>query len=97
MHSKKIHSKLRQVKNVKSVLESLQEHSGNLSIQGVGYIFQNRQSFIGRIFWSLVVTSMILLASVWSCLMYQDWQASPVLTTVTTPAHPIEQARAILT
>ena len=97
MQSKKIHSKLRQVKNVKSVLESVQEHSVNLSIQGVGYIFQDRQSFIGRIFWSLVVSSMILLASVWSCLMYQDWQASPVLTTVTTPAHPIEQARAILT
>ncbi len=94
MQSKKINSKLGQVKNHKLVLESLQKHSGNLSIQGVAYIFQNHQSLIGRIFWSLVVTSTIMLASVWSYLMYQDWQASPVLTTVTTTAHPVEQERA---
>jgi hypothetical protein len=67
MQSKKINSKLGQVKNHKLVLESLQKHSGNLSI---------------------------MLASVWSYLMYQDWQASPVLTTVTTTAHPVEQERA---
>ena len=51
MQSTKISSKFGQVKNVPSVLESLQKHSANLSIQGVGYIFQNRQSLIGRIFW----------------------------------------------
>jgi hypothetical protein len=95
MQTKIKHKKFCHVRKVKSVLECLHQHSSNLSIQGVSYIFQTHQSLIGRIFWSLVVSSTIMLASVWSYLMYQDWQVSPVLTTVTTTAHPVEQAWAI--
>jgi hypothetical protein len=38
--------------------------------QGLIYIFQSRQTVVGRLFWSLVVILMLMLASYWSFEAY---------------------------
>ena len=53
------------------VLETFQEESGKIGIQGLTRIVQTKQNIFGRVFWTFVVSSMVLLASVWSYLMYQ--------------------------
>ena len=53
------------------VLETFQEESGKIGIQGLTRILQTKQNVFGRVFWTFVVSSMVLLASVWSYLMYQ--------------------------
>jgi len=48
-----------------------------------------RQSYTGRIFWTLVVTFMLILSTYWSLRAYNDWQNFPVLTTLTTTGYPV--------
>ena len=69
----------------------LHEYSEYSTIQGIIYIFQNRQSLAGRIVWVSIVAFMILLGSYWSIQSYVDWQNKPVLTTVQTTAYPVKE------
>jgi hypothetical protein len=71
MSSDKVKIFLRGKQEPKILIEIIEEQSGSLSIQGVNYILQPDQTLIGRIFWTLVVFSMMFLAGIWSVWMYQ--------------------------
>jgi len=73
----------------KEALRIVKDYSEYSSVQGVIYIFQANQTLLGRMFWILVVVLMLMLGSYWSVDAYNSWQASPVLTTVTTTAFPV--------
>ena len=75
---------------LEEVNDILTDYSEYSTIQGLVYIFQTKQSHAGRIFWTLIVTSMLFLAIYWSVTAYSDWQNSPVLTTLTTTGFPIK-------
>ena len=68
------------------VLEDFSEYS---TIQGLVYIFQRRQTLVGRIFWIFVVLVMLSLGISTSIDSYNAWQRSPVLTTLTSAALPV--------
>jgi hypothetical protein len=67
------------------------EYTDYASIQGLNYIFVENQTIFGRVFWSIVVFLMALLGSYWCVQSYLDWQAQPVLVTITTTALPVTQ------
>ena len=72
------------------MMETLKNYSEISTIQGIVYIFQSGQSVAGRLFWILVVVLMMSLAIFWSLQAYWEWQDSPVLTTLKTPAMAIK-------
>ena len=73
-----------------NILNLIITESSKCNIQGLSYIFQSKQTIFGKVFWTLVVSSMLLLSTFWSYSMYVEWQLSPVLTTVTSTAFPVE-------
>ena len=82
-----------EIKKKKSngMFQVLFEYSEYSTIQGIIYIFQSRQSLVGRIVWVSIVAFMLLLGSYWSIQSYIDWQNNPVLTTVQTTAYPVKE------
>ncbi len=61
------------------------------TIQGLAYIFFSYQIFIGRVFWSLILTLLFTLGMYWCQQAYMDWTENPVLTTVTTTSYSINE------
>ena len=78
-------------KNERDFINAVKEESSQCSLQGLSYIFQSNQTIFGKVFWTFVVLSMLLLSTYWSYSMYAEWQLSPVLTTVTSTAFPVEE------
>ena len=72
-------------------MDLLREFSEETSIHGVVYIFNRSRSGIEKIFWTIVVTLMLLLGSYWSLQAYGEWEKTPVLTTVLTTAYPVKK------
>ena len=71
-------------------LSIIKDYSEYSTVQGIIYIFQDNQTTFGKIFWSSVVSLMILLGCYWSYLAYADWQDNPVMTTVKNTAYPVK-------
>ena len=71
------------------MLATIKNYSEISSIQGIVYIFASNQSLAGRFFWTSVVSLMLILGTYWSIVAYNEWEESPVLTTLTTPAMPV--------
>ena len=63
------------------------------SVQGLFYIFDRKQSNLGRIFWILVVSLMFVLGFYWCVQQYQNWKSSPVTTTISSAMPPIEMVK----
>ena len=72
-----------------AMLKVLEDYSEYSTIQGLVYIFQRRQTLVGRIFWIFVVLVMLSLGISTSIDSYNAWQRSPVLTTLTSAALPV--------
>ena len=75
----------------KKIFQIVKEYSESSSIQGLSYIFENKQTTCGKIFWTSVVVFMMLLGAYWSVVSYTDWQDKLVLTTVKTSAFPVKE------
>ena len=71
--SKVLDQKGKQVlpKQGQSLFDVISEYSEYSTIQGVIYIFQSNQTQIGKVFWILVITSMLSLGTYWSFVAYQ--------------------------
>lgn len=50
----------------KELLDIVKDYSEYSTIQGVIYIFQSKQSQVGKVFWTFVVIGMIILGTYWS-------------------------------
>ena len=70
-----------------TIIQEFTEHS---TIQGIDSIFASRQTRSSRIFWSVIVLSMLSLGINWSAKMYTDWNSNPVLTTITTTGRSVK-------
>ena len=68
------------------MFDIVRDYSEYSTIQGVIYLFQSNQSQCGRMFWILVIISMLILGTYWSVTAYNDWTQNPVMTTVKTSA-----------
>lgn len=68
----------------------VRDYSEYSTIQGVIYLFQSSQTQVGRLFWLLVIISMLALGTYWSVTAYNDWITNPVVTTVKTSALKIK-------
>jgi hypothetical protein len=77
-----------QVKELMNAIKSYSEYS---TIQGIVYIFQSKQTVGGKIFWILVVSFFLFLGVRFSQSAFTNWKNSPVLTTLTSTAHPIKK------
>lgn len=56
--------------------------------QEISFFSENR---FGKLFWSLVIASMIILGIYWSLVVWFNWQNQPVITTISTTALDISQ------
>ena len=56
---------------VRAMFDIICEYSEYSTIQGVIYIFQSNQTQIGKLFWILVIVSMMVLGVYWSVGAYQ--------------------------
>ena len=67
-------------KQGQSLFDVISEYSEYSTIQGVIYIFQSDQSQTGKLFWLLVIISMLILGTYWSIGAYQvgicHWHSS---------------------
>jgi hypothetical protein len=75
----------------KQMYNIIQDYSEYSTIQGVIYIFQTNQTQVGKVFWSMVIVTMLALGTYWSVCAYQDWQDNPVMTTIKTSALSIKE------
>ena len=62
----------------------IKEYSEYSTVAGLIYIFMEDQSRAGKVFWILVILSMLNLRTYWSVAIYNDWKSQPVLTTAKT-------------
>ena len=64
----------------RAMFDLVSQYSEYSTIQGVIYIFQSHQSQIGKLFWLLVIISMLILGTYWSIGAYQvgicHWHSS---------------------
>ena len=60
------------------------------------FIFNNQQTIIGRIFWSLVLILLFSLGLYWCAQSYQNWKNNPVLTTITTTTFSINEVKGLI-
>ena len=73
--------------------ETVHDYSKATTIHGIQYIFEKNLSPLEYCFWVLVVFIGILLATLMSVIAYVEWKENPVLTTVKTTGHPINQIK----
>ena len=78
-------------KKVQAIKGLLLDYTDRSTIQGLNYIFNPDQTWIGRIFWTLVVAFMLILGLYWCYQLYDDWRSNPVLTTIRTTGLPVEK------
>ena len=58
---------------------------------GLIYVYMQDQERGGKIFWIIVIFMLLLLGAYWTASIYKNWQAQPVVTTLTTNALPITE------
>jgi len=80
-------------KTFNSSYEIVVDYSEYSTIQGLIYIFFSYQTLFGKIFWIIVILSMLALGLYWCIQAYLDWQKNPVLTTITTTAYSVKQVK----
>ena len=73
------------------VNETFQLNFGHFLIQGLIYIFFSYQSWLGRLFWIVMIILMLMLGLYWCIQAYIDWRDKPVLTTITTTAYSVRK------
>ena len=73
------------------MLAIIKNYSEISTVQGIVHIFAPNQSLVGRFFWTSVVILMLMLGTYWSIEAYNEWEESPVLTTLTTPALSVNE------
>lgn len=77
-----------------AIEQTTQQYAENTTIHGIGYIFGSSGiSVLERLLWILIVCLGIFGAIFLSVTAYQNWQETPVLTTVATTGHPIEKVQ----
>ena len=77
----------------KELYDIIQEYSEYSTVAGILYIFMPQQTMAGKLFWVLVVVSMLALSIYWSAVLYFQWEGQTVITTVLTAALPVNQIR----
>ena len=58
---------------------------------GLVYVCMRDQERGGQIFWIIVIFLLLLLGAFWTASIYKNWQAQPVVTTLTTNSLPITE------
>ena len=74
-----------------SISRTAYEYAEVATTHGIYYIFENGRLIFERVFWVIVVILALVFAIGLSIRAYSDWKANPVLTSVGTTGHPIEQ------
>jgi hypothetical protein len=77
----------------KELYNMVQEYSEYSTVAGILYIFMPQQTNAGKLFWVLVVVSMLALSIYWSVVLYFQWEGQTVITTVLTAALPVNQIK----
>jgi hypothetical protein len=77
----------------KELYDMVQEYSEYSTVAGILYIFMPQQTTAGKMFWVLVVVSMLALSTYWSVVLYFQWEGQTVITTVLTAALPVNQIK----
>ena len=67
------------------------EYSSATTVHGVQYIFEDDLSSLEYCFWISAVFIGISLATLLSMSAYVEWKENPVLTTVASTGHPIQE------
>ena len=57
----------------------------------MNFIFSEKLTWAGHLFWVLVVSVMLILSCYGSLETYRDWQDSPVINTVMSTGLAVEQ------
>ena len=74
-----------------SISRTAYEYAEVATTHGIYYIFEKGRLVFERVFWVIVVILALVFAIGLSIRAYSDWKANPVLTSVGTTGHPIEQ------
>ena len=74
----------------KKTLDTTSEFCKATSIHGFAYISSDRNSGVERLFWSVVVILAMSFTTYQVVVLYNEWQAEPVISTLETVAEPIE-------
>ena len=74
----------------KSMKEHLKKFSSVTTAHGIAYLAEDGRSILERIFWLIVVCIAIVLMTIQTLTLYQQWQDDPVVTTLDTVALPIQ-------
>jgi hypothetical protein len=77
----------------KEFYNMIREYSEYSTVAGILYIFMPNQTTAGKVFWIIVITSMLVLSTYWSATLYFQWKDQTVITTVLTAALPVNQIR----
>jgi hypothetical protein len=54
------------------------DYASHSTIQGLVYIFSEKISFFGKVFWILAVCALLSLGLFWTVDMYIGWQQNQV-------------------
>ena len=64
--------------------QTVLEYAANSTIAGISYIFDGTLLILERLLWLLAFGVLVILSVKWSLDAYNQWQESPVLTSVKT-------------
>ena len=74
-----------------ALFRTTEEYSGNATVHGVGYVFSGDTPAVDRFLWALLVLGFLSLATYLSVIMYTDWRANQVTTTLKRTTMPTNQ------
>ena len=74
-----------------SISRTAYEYAEVATTHGIYYIFEKGRLVFERVFWVIVVILALVFAIGLSIQAYSAWKENPVLTSVGTTGHPIEQ------
>ncbi len=61
------------------------------SIAGFHFVFESTLKLRHKYFWLTILVMMVVLSFYWSCVLFINWQSSPVQTTLMTSALDIKE------
>ena len=70
--------------------ETLVDYADLATMHGIYYVFERGVKWFSRLFWALCCAALFTVAVYWIVKAYLDWQADPILTSVSTTGFPIE-------
>ena len=73
------------------ILHTANDFASNTTIHGFSYVSNKEQSRTGRVFWMVVVILAISFTTYQMVSLYNQWETSPVITTLDTVALPLEE------